>query len=38
VIAAGVVWFTGDHEWQRRVAVLPAASPGQVVVTVRGGL
>ena len=36
VIAAGALWFTGAPEAPGRVAVLPAASPGQVVVVASG--
>ena len=32
-IAAGVLWFTGAPESPRRVVVVPAASPGQILIT-----
>jgi hypothetical protein len=33
VIAAGVLWFTGAPESNRGVAIVPAGSPGQILVT-----
>lgn len=35
-IAAGVLWFTGAPESHPRVAVVPAASSGQVILTATG--
>jgi tetratricopeptide (TPR) repeat protein len=36
VVAAGVVWLTGAPESHRRIAVVPATAPKQVVVTLSG--
>ena len=36
MIAGSVLWFTGGQESPRRVAVVPAASPGQIFVSASG--
>jgi Tetratricopeptide repeat len=35
-ITAGVLWFTGKQESPHRVSVVPAVSPGQVVLSASG--